>query len=584
MKVSINISNIVKSLKNSIRRFPVTIAISTTLVAMIILLSEKGLTFEPNLRDMLIRIDMIIALGIPLSVCIKFIYEKKNIDNKLHRILGYIFGAIILVIYFLIFLNDLSWINAARYVGISIFLYLAFFYIPWINRKEGYEHYIIDVLTSFFVTVIYSFVLFIGIVIMLFTIVQLFDVMLPDRLVFYTFLVIAGIFAIALFLSRLPKINKEYREEHYPKVLKVLLLYIVIPLITAYTIILYVYFIKIIITANWPQGLVSHLVLWYSVISVIVIFAITPILDDNKIALRFKSLFPKFILPILGMMFLAMWIRINSYGITENRYYGLILGIWVFGIMLYFSFNKKLKNMVIPVSLSVIALVSVFGPLSGFSISKLNQNSRFKSILERNQMLEGNKILSNNNLSQEDKDQMSMILQYFNARHSLKDVKYLPDDFEIGDMEAVLGFPFIEKDFNIRDNFYYYSEPKSRNIIDVNEYDYFIDSLSLIEGSTEFEGISVSYNSNNKELRILENDTVLFDGNLKTYANRILNEYDNQEGKYDTLLNQEDAIFVDENSNVKMKLIITSLSGEKSGVYNEKLIEHMEFYMFIKIK
>lgn len=125
---------------------------------------------------------------------------------------------------------------------------------------------------------------------------------------------------------------------------------------------------------------------------------------------------------------------------------------------------------------------------------------------------------------------------------------------------------------------------ESRNIIDVNEYDYFIDSLSLIEGSTEFEGISVSYNSNNKELRILENDTVLFDGNLKTYANRILNEYDNQEGKYDTLLNQEDAIFVDENSNVKMKLIITSLSGEKSGVYNENLIEHMEFYMFIKIK
>ncbi len=584
MRVSINISNICKSLKNSIRRFPVTIAVSTILVIMLILLLEKGHTFEPSLREMLLRVDMIIALGIPLSACIRFIYEKRNINKKLHRILGYIFGAIALVIYYFLFLNEINWINVARYIGVSIFLYLAFFYIPWINRKEGYEYYIIDVLTSFFVTVVYSFVLFIGIVIILFTIVQLFDVMLPDNLVLYAFLIIAGIFALSLFLARIPEIHKEYHEEQYPKVLRILLLYIVIPLITAYTIILYVYFIKIIITANWPQGLVSHLVLWYSVLSGAVIFFITPILKDNKLALRFKSLFPKFILPILAMMFVAMWIRINAYGITESRYYGFVLGIWVLGIMLYFSLKKKTKNIVIPVSLSIVALISVFGPLSGFSISKLNQNNRLESILERNQMLEGDIIQPNKNVSYEDKEEISMILQYFNTRHSLDDVKYLPDDFAINNIEAVLGFPFTVKYIAQTDYFYYHSEPRARDIIDVKEYDYFIDSLSLMDGSTEFEGISISYNSNNHEFRILRKDKVLFDGNLKTYANGILDEYGAQKGKFDNLLNQEDATFIDENNSVKMKLIITSLSGRKGGVDNDNSIEHMEFYMFIKLK
>lgn len=581
MRVSINM---VKSLRNSIRRFPVTIAVSTALVFMLILLSEKGHTFEPNLRDMLVRVDMIIALGIPLSVCIKFIYEKKNIDNKFHRGLGYIFGAITLVIYYFLFLNEINWISIARYIGVSIFLYLAFLYIPWLNRKEGYEYYIIDVLFSFFVTVVYSFVLFIGIVIILFTIVQLFDVMLPDSLAFYTFLIIAGIFAPSLFLARIPKIDNEYHEEQYPRVLKVLLLYIVIPLITAYTIILYAYFIKIIITANWPQGLVSHLVIWYSVVSIVVIFFITPILNDNKLALRFKSLFPKCILPILAMMFVAMGIRINTYGITENRYYVLLLGIWALGIMFYLFLKKKLKNIVIPVSLSIVALISVFGPLSGFNISKFSQNSRLESILERNQMLERNKIQSNNNVSQKDKEEISMILQYFNTRHSLEDAKCLPDEFKINDMEAVLGFPFVEKGFVRENNFYYYSKPKARNIIDVKEYDYFVDSLSLMDGSTEFEGINISYNSNNHTFRILRNDEVLFEGDFKTYANRILNEYGAQEEKYDTLLNQKDATFVDENNNVKVKLIVTNLSGRKGGADNENLIEHMEFYIFVKIK
>ena len=102
------------------------------------------------------------------------------------------------------------------------------------------------------------------------------------------------------------------------------MLYIVIPLIAIYSAILYAYFLKIIITRSWPQGLVSHLVLWYSVLSVAVIFFITPILDRNRWAYRFKFWFSKLILPILIMMFISIGIRVKAYGITENRYFILV--------------------------------------------------------------------------------------------------------------------------------------------------------------------------------------------------------------------------------------------------------------------
>ena len=51
--------------------------------------------------------------------------------------------------------------------------------------------------------------------------------------------------------------------------------------------------------------------------------------------------FPKAILPLIVMMFISIGIRINAYGLTENRYYVVALGIWAFLVMIYFAFGKN---------------------------------------------------------------------------------------------------------------------------------------------------------------------------------------------------------------------------------------------------
>lgn len=579
MKMSKRIKNITDSIRYSFERFPLTVLTSTAVVILLITLSEMGTQFTPVERDKFIRFTMTVALGIPLSACIKFIYERIEDRKKLFSIIGYLLGIAFLILYYFFFLKALNWVSIARYIGLSLVLYLAFFFIPWFKKKAGYEYYIIDILFNFIITAIYSFVLFFGIVIILFTIVQLFNVDIPDKFVYYSFLIIAGIFAPSLFLAKIPQLKGDSYKIEYPKALKVLLLYIVIPLITVYSIILYVYFMKIIITRNWPQGLVSHLVLWYSVVSVAVIFLISPILADNKLAYRFKFLFPKFILPILAMMFISMGIRINAYGITESRYFALVLGLWVLGVMVYFSLKKKLTNIVIPISLSIVILLSIIGPVSSFSVSKFSQNNRLKNILEQNSMLTGEGISKKEDIPREDKEEISAILMYFENRHSLKDVKYIPEDFQMENMEEVFGFPYTEKRQDEADYFSYYMNYEDRKALDIKDYDYYINSITLMQREVEVEGLTISYENNT--IRIVE-DQLIYEWDLKDPVSKLLTK-EKQLNKYDYQLQPEKAIFVNENERIRVKILITSFSAMKE-LNDEYILDHVEFEMLIDIK
>ncbi len=68
-----------------------------------------------------------------------------------------------------------------------------------------------------------------GLFAIFFTIDQLFNANIPGKTYYYIFLIVAGIFAPSNFLARIPEIDEDFEEYNYPKALKILLLYIVIP-------------------------------------------------------------------------------------------------------------------------------------------------------------------------------------------------------------------------------------------------------------------------------------------------------------------------------------------------------------------
>lgn len=553
----------VLNIKNSLKRFPTTIGISSLLAFLLIYLIEAQPTGD--IKETLEKIALTLGLGILVSLCIVLLIEKFFQNNRLYSILLYFAGGLFLVLYYFVFLDDLGNAAAYRYVGTVLFLVLAFLFIPRIKNSKDYEYYILDVLQGFAITFIYSFVLYAGISVILLTINQLFEIDIKSELYLYTFIIVVFIFAVSLFLSKLPSIEKEYNNVIYNKSLKVLLTYIVIPLISIYTIILYLYFAKIIITGIWPRGLVSHLVLWYSTLSVGVIFLLTPIMEENRVAKLFYKVFPKVILPILLMMFLSIYQRVAQYGITENRYFIIVLGLWVLGIMIYFSLKKSLRNIIIPISLAIVVLISVYGPLSSFSIAKFSQNRRFEKILKANNMLIDDKIVPNEKVSKEDQREISNIISYFSRNHSISDIKYLPVDFTVGDMESIMGFEYNPYFVLPVDKFrYFYYAINSEEPINVGEFEYLVNINSWQENEIELGELIVKYNRQNNLLTIKMGDAVLLQQDMLVFTNDIYNRMSSEANDVKNLISMKDMtydVIPNDANNYYFRFIIRSVSG-----------------------
>lgn len=355
------------------------------------------------------------------------------------------------------------------------------------------------------------------------------------------------------------------------------------PLLTAYTIILYIYFGKIILTKQWPVGIVSHLVLWYSVIVTIVLFFITPIKDENPWQNKFLKFSPKIILPLLLMLFISIGIRINAYGITERRYFVVILGLWLFFIMFYLSFFKKQRNIIIPLTLSIVAIISVFGPLSSYSISMLSQNNRLEKILIKDNMIKNGKLQSSSDISKEDKAKVSSILDYFNRNHSLKDVKYLPPNFKLDDMNNVFGFSFVTPNYDFPQEYFNFTRDQSEKTLDIKGYDYLFDTRTLNSGAnTSNSPLTASYNYETAVIKIIYKENEVYNKNLNSFVKNLTDKHGVFSNK--NSLPSEEMTLIEENEKIKVKFVFLNISGNKNPYTQSVDAKGIDFYMLVKIK
>jgi hypothetical protein len=78
--------------------------------------------------------------------------------------------------------------------------------------------------------------------------------------------------------------------------------------------------------------------------------------EKNKFIKKFRKIFPYAVVPQIFMLFYAIYIRINQYDITINRYFVVTFGIMLLMISLYYIFNKSKKLIIIPLVLSFFTL------------------------------------------------------------------------------------------------------------------------------------------------------------------------------------------------------------------------------------
>lgn len=493
------------SIKNTFKRFPLTL-ISTTLATIFLILSTFD-EYDEAFNNKMISYGLVFVFGIFLFAFVKLFneglrnyYDLKNLkNNNLIKILSYLITMPILYgIYELIY--DESSVFAYYEKNFIYFTLIAALivgsaFVGKLNYHKDYVAYVAKILKAFIIANIYSFIVFIGVSGIIFALNSLFKINFADlvylRVAIFSFI----LFNVVTFFADFPKVSDSFIDYKYPKAFKILLVYIITPIVIIYTGILLAYFIKILLLWQIPNNLIVNLVIWFASFAVIYLFFISRI-DSIDFINKFKIIFPFTLFPLLAMMFFAIYLRIREYGITENRYLVVAGGVWILLSLIYYIFYRDNSNITVPIFLSVIILISGIGPASATSLSVRSQNSRFEKLLKENKMLAGEEIKPNLNIDSDAKNQIIDIVSYMVRTDRVEELSYMPKDFKLSEdsFKKLFGFSNIIEDKDYL-GYSYSDNPRSENDlgfnIDIDGYKNLIFVYSLddymISGPYKFE-------------------------------------------------------------------------------------------------
>jgi len=314
-------------------------------------------------------------------------------------------------------------------------MFCAFIWLPSYQGKFDFNSVALIHFKSFFTSILFAGVLAAG----LSSIIGAIDILLfkvNSDSYGYMMAIVWILFATIYYLSLLPHFSSEaeidqvYAREvnHYPRFLEILVSYIAIPLVAAYTLVLLTYFIKIGITMKWPSGQLGPMILIYSAAGFILYVMASRL--ENRFAVLYQRIFPKVLIPIVVMQLISVYIRLNAYGVTESRYYVALFGIFSFVVGIVLSFKPVMKNSIIALLAAGFAIFSVIPPLDAFTVSRISQITRLENMLQTAGVLVDGKINAKANVDMNLRLETTSILNYLERRSYLKKVSWLPADFK----------------------------------------------------------------------------------------------------------------------------------------------------------
>ncbi|MEO0619074.1 MAG: DUF4153 domain-containing protein [Pseudomonadota bacterium] len=160
--------------------------------------------------------------------------------------------------------------------------------------------------------------------------------------------------------------------------------FILVPLLLAYTAILYVYVGKIGILGSLPKGQIGYLVTAFGVAGVVSALLAYPVRNTGPRLVRFfwRYWFWLALVPLV-LLAIAIWERLSSYGLTSSRYLLLLAGIWLAATVVLFGLRQHGRDLrIIPAGAAIILLVTAFGPLSITGLPASQLAGELKTLLK----------------------------------------------------------------------------------------------------------------------------------------------------------------------------------------------------------
>ena len=416
----------------TILRFPFIILCSIVgSLAMIIFVGYDEYGENTNDIFYLVRIGWACGLGIPFLFALNILCQ--NIRNPIVDVLIRLVGvALIFLIYLIIPKTFEEWNGFfyAKIISVLIVLCLSCTFLPfWIKTHTiNFWEYNKSLFINSVFSILYCAVFLGGMSMALYLLNELFAFGIPETRYLQIAIAIFGILGIWYFLSLLPYEYKQTEDSHMPKGLIRFNQFVLIPLLFIYGLILYGIALKILIDWELPENRISPLILGFSIIGILTFFFIFPLRKKHskgRVKI-FKNSFFIALLPLLALHFVVLARRIVDYGFTENRYFSLLLGLWLFGLSVYFIINKKGHLIYIPMSLCAVILFGIFFPyINAFSVTERDQLDELYSILKDQKALINDTLPKEAILPNEKAQRIKNIIFYLEKRNRLDAVEPL---------------------------------------------------------------------------------------------------------------------------------------------------------------
>jgi hypothetical protein len=558
-----------EELFRTFRRFPAPLI--TALGACV---AGWYLVWNPDAAEFCAKLLFSLTLGVILFASLTLMNERPALPKGVKPFYVFLAGLLFLAFFFF-YLASNETVDCGTRCAHWLFIALLFLTIaPYLAAEEinGFwqfsKRFVLRVIISCF----YSGVLFAGISLALTAVHKLLGIEIDNKVYQYLWTFAAFVFGPLHLLSGTPGDYAELEaDKSYPKGLKLFTQYVLIPLASVYFLILYAYMAKILYTQQWPQGWVSWLTSSASVLGLVTFLLLYPVreLEENRWVKGYSRGFCAAAIPLLLMLLAAVYKRYAQYGLTEHRYFLIVLAVWLLGIFLYFILNRKPNIKLVPVSLVLVAVLVSFGPWGAYSVSLSSQLGRLEKILLTNKLLvNGKAVKLEQELGWEERKQLSGCLDYIVTYHGVKPLKkYFTQNLELlgpdgsGELMKFMGQTHLSQWAQNESKQVSFSADKTEML--VRGYDRVVDfhtRYGLAKGSESGTKYLVALDRNKQTLKIFEGKLFKIEVPLKPMAGKILAGREHERaGSLPQSLMAAEA----ENGTMKVKVYFYNLSGNR---------------------
>lgn len=165
-------------------------------------------------------------------------------------------------------------------------------------------------------------------------------------------------------------------------------MYVILPLLLLYIVVLLVYALRILIAWELPEGMVSYLVSGIMFGYILCYTFLYPRIMDttSRLSLIMRKIIPACMLPLLILMTVGIIRRVADYGITVERLYLITLLLWFYGVCIIVFVQSIPRLRWIFLSFAALFLISSAQPFNYTTICERVHTQKFEQLLEQHNL------------------------------------------------------------------------------------------------------------------------------------------------------------------------------------------------------